>query len=248
MYEIVIYDSIVKKESTAKELSEGTIKYKLFTNENIKQKYFHISNKEEFVKKHFEVIESILKEKKYCFFHFDMHGNDYGLQFISGEKYSWKELLESLRPINIMYKNKLCVFFAVCNSASLLKSLNPFKESPFKLIVTSFEKIYEKDFVPGFTEFYTSLIDTFDPSIAIVNYNKMVEDKDNELSLITSDSCIDKLIELEQTEMKPLLNLLSEFIDENKEDNMTASFEKFFEDLDGITKEYKIDRDKFLLK
>ena len=75
--------------------------------------------------------------------HFDTHGSANDGIFIAASKESvpWQRLVNSLRPINISTKNKLCVVSAACCSWETIKNITVTKPSPFFILVAPEETV-----------------------------------------------------------------------------------------------------------
>jgi hypothetical protein len=67
--------------------------------------------------------------------HFETHGAREGLQLVSGQVVTWKELQPALTAINVARRLNLIVIIAACNGLDLLKILVPTDRAPARLII-----------------------------------------------------------------------------------------------------------------
>lgn len=190
----IIQSLKAEEKQTGKELYDTTLKYITFSKPYLENDFFDINNKEEFFKTLNKITFKAKTENKFYFLHFEIHGNAHGIELKNGDFITWKLLLEPLRELNILYRNKLSVYLAVCEGNSLIRAIDPLGRSPFAFILGSFFKIYDSDILNSFEKFYTIFFENFKIAEAFEEMKKVSSKSD--FTIITSDYVVDTLIEM----------------------------------------------------
>lgn len=244
---VAIIQSLNPEErQTGKELYETTLKYISFSKNYLENDFFDVSNSEDFFKVLNEILIKAKTENKFYFLHFEIHGNEYGIELKNGDFINWKQLLEPLRELNILYKNQLSIYLAVCHGNTILRSIEPLNRSPFAFIIGSFFEIYNSDILNGFEKFYSIFFENYKIEHALQEMKKTC--KKSDFTIITSNYVIDTLLEMEQksTEKEKLIKMLNETFDRDSKIE-----EKLANEIKGkiiqAFEEHKIDRDYFLM-
>lgn len=244
---IAIIQSLGADErQTGKELYESTLKYISFSKNYLENDFFDIENKEDFFYTINKIIFTAKNEKKFYFLHFEIHGNENGIELKNGDFINWKQLLEPLRELNILYKNQLSIYLAICHGSSIIRAINPTDRSPFAFIIGSFSEIYNFDILNGFEKFYTIFFENFKIELAYEEMKKICE-KSN-FTIITSNYVIDTLLEMvaKSNEKEKLLKILNDTFDNNtKHEN--KSFIEIKEKIIQAFEEHKINKDYFMM-
>jgi len=102
--------------------------------------------------------------------HFEIHGNENGLELISGEFIKWIELYKNLIEINSIIGNNLFITLAVCKGAYLMELIKLVNPAPFWGFIGSFDKIKSEDLLIRYNEFYLELLNSFNVNKA---FNKL---------------------------------------------------------------------------
>ncbi|KUJ54633.1 MULTISPECIES: hypothetical protein [Chryseobacterium] len=246
---VAIIESLRKSDKrTGRELFETTLKYIKFEKQFIENEYFEVADKYSFFKTLDLLYDNAKNRNKFYFLHFEVHGDNNGLELQSGEEVDWSEILPYFEKINILYKNNLSIYLAVCEGNAVLRKVNPFSRSPFAYIVGSFFEIYERDTLYAFEQFYTTFFKEFKIIEALEEMQK-VAGKSN-FTLISSHHILNMLLEIEKkhNDKKLLYNKLEELFplhDRNDPftnlivQNIEKSIESIF---------LKINEDYFLMK
>lgn len=136
------------------ELFTTTLKYINYSKKIYGNEFYDVNNKKELFLYLQEIISTAKNESKFYFLHFEVHGNKNGISLKNDEFVHWNELIPLFRELNILYKNTLSVYLAVCEGLSLLKAINKFDRSPFAFVIGGYSKVYDRDILNGFEEFY----------------------------------------------------------------------------------------------
>ena len=101
--------------------------------------------------------------------HIEAHGDsNKGIQ-IGGKKgvFSWKELVDSLREINIQTKNNTVVILAACEGLYAILQVRIFQPTPFAFLIGSQDKISAGDLDKHMIKFYSTLVKTGSAAVAM---------------------------------------------------------------------------------
>ena len=101
--------------------------------------------------------------------HIEAHGDsNKGIQV--GDKkdvFSWKELVDSLREINILTKNNTVVILAACEGLYAILQIRIFQPTPFAFLIGSQDKISAGDLDKHMVKFYSTLVKTGSAAVAM---------------------------------------------------------------------------------
>jgi hypothetical protein len=109
------------------------------------------------------------------FLHFELHGNEHGVQ-AGKDMISWESLLNLLRTINAACGHNLLVSFAACRAFHIYPSINIQKPAPFFGVVGCVNPVSAANVEVGFHAFFEELFTSYDVGIAIAALNKAVDD------------------------------------------------------------------------
>ena len=247
---IAIIESLPSTEKqTGEELFNSTLKYVSFQKTFLDNELHKVENKEELLKVLNELYVNAIDNQKFYFLHFEIHGNDDGVSLKNGDFVFWSEILPLFRNLNILYKNNLSIYLAVCKGNSLLRFINPIDRSPFGVIIGSFNNIYNYDIINYFENFYTKFFDKFSIFDAYNTVKKI--NLKSEFSLISSHHVIKHLLELqkESKDKELIVNALNESFGkiENQSKNIGIVYEYLNQEVNRIFTEYEIKEDFFLM-
>jgi hypothetical protein len=110
--------------------------------------------------------------------HFHMHGSkELGLEIGStGEFVSWLELSKSLRKLNILLKNNLCIISTACHAYHMISEISISKATPYTCLIASQEEItfgyIDDNIIRFYNELFlkNSLSDAYDILKESLNY------------------------------------------------------------------------------
>ena len=242
---IVIIQSLDDNEKqTGKDLYEKTIKYIQFSKPFLESNFYDINNKTEL----FNVLNDIIKiaeeENKFFFLHFEAHGDDEGIGLKNAELITWSELLPLLRSLNIIYKNSLGIYLAVCKGNSLIRAIDPLLRSPFAFIIGSFETIYNIDILNAFEVFYSNFFTDYNVINAFQEMKKVSQESD--FSIIGSGHVIDLIISLAENDKQRILEIFDETFKNSKENE--EIIKNYRAKITNVFDEFTIKKDYFSMK
>jgi len=247
---IAIIESLPENEKqTGEELFNTTLKYITFQKQFLENELYKVDNKKNFLNILLKIYEKAKRENKFYFLHFEVHGNDNGVILKNNDFVSWSEILPLLRNLNILYKNNLSVYLAVCKGNSLMKYIEPNDRSPFGLIIGSFFDVYNVDITNYFEKFYTKFFEKFSPFDAY-NTGKMLNLR-SDFSLISSHHIIDSLLEFqkENKDKELILKALNDSFGDisSQSKSIKIVFNYLLKEVNRIYSEYRIKKDFYLM-
>lgn len=185
---IFVLESLFGERRTGKELYQDILHWQKFRHGGkLQTEFIEIGNKRDF-NTFFEKLSYECKmEAIIPILHLEIHGNSSGLQLISDEILSWKELYNYLVAINIIIKNNLFLTLGVCEGAYLMSQIKPDKPVPFYGFIGSFQKITSEDIIIRFSAFYTEFLESFSVNKAINMLFKSNPDLPSSYQLIKSE-------------------------------------------------------------
>lgn len=248
---VAIVESLENSErKTGKELYETTLYYINLQKKFLENEYYDVSNVNDLFNTLNSIVHKALKENKFYFLHFEVHGNENGIVLKDGTHVDWSLILPYFRSLNTFYSNNLSIYLAVCYGGSMIRFINHLERAPFAFIFGSFKKIKNIDVLIMFEEFYTEFFNSFSTFDAYQTIRKLNMDKD--FSIITAKYIIDYLLELERESKDK--DLLLNAIDISLRPlgdispNLNIIVENFRSDVIQIYNQYKVDENFFLMK
>jgi len=216
-YALIIIESLRENDKkTGSILQSELLKLKKFQNPDLKTTLFSINSKIELI----SLLESIISIQEKTGFiphlHFEIHGFENGLELSNGDHINWSELMEYFSQINFLAKNYLAIYLSVCFGLSILRCINPFNRSPFKALIAPGDKIYERQFSPGFTAFYDEYFTSFDLKESVKRMNEEIGEEI--FGLVLGEYCFDRITRFEPDSefgKEVLSSLKNKFISEN---------------------------------
>lgn len=242
----VIQSLKVDEKQTGKELFDTTLKYISFSKQYLENEFFDVNNKLDFFNVLNELISKAKLENKFYFLHFEIHGNEHGIELQNGDFIEWKFLLEPLRKLNILYKNQLSIYLAICQGNTLIRAIDAQDRSPFAFVLGSFFKIYNSDILKSFEKFYTIFFENFKILEAYEEMKK--ESKISDFTIISSHYIVDTLLEMveKSNEREKIIKILNDTFDSTEiEEKLIVDFKA---QIINAFDEHKIDRDFYLMK
>lgn len=103
--------------------------------------------------------------------HFEMHGDENGLQLINNETITWDELQFYLLQLNGICQNNLFVTMATCKGGYIFKAINPAGWSPFWGFVGPFDIVSFGEVIENYSAFYDEFLQSCDFNLAIEALN-----------------------------------------------------------------------------
>lgn len=148
-----------------------------------------------------EINNSIIPNSKFSYIHFEMHGFKNGLELTNGDTITWKDLIVLLRRINISCNNNLFLSIASCYSAYLISEIgNHLNErTPVLGLIGVKDEIGEFDVEVSFQEFFKTLLDTDNLTLAINAINNSIQRKDL-FVYMTSNALFSHLLKKHKTQ------------------------------------------------
>jgi hypothetical protein len=103
--------------------------------------------------------------------HFEMHGDETGLQVSNYEIISWEELQFFLLQLNGICGNNLFVSMATCKGGYIHKAINPSAWTPFWGFMGPFEEVTDAEILANFAPFYNEFLqsDNFNAAVAALH-------------------------------------------------------------------------------
>ncbi|SEW21093.1 hypothetical protein SAMN05428988_3171 [Chitinophaga sp. YR573] len=138
---------------------------------NVESRYFQVDSKDEFFSLISRIVDGVLNKKVIPILHFEMHGDDKGFQLANGELGDWEELALYFRQMNVHLKNGLLITLGVCEGIYLYQIINPIEPAPFWGIIGPKTKIANIHIEADFTEFYNTLLSSYDFGQALKDLN-----------------------------------------------------------------------------
>jgi hypothetical protein len=114
-----------------------------------------------------QILETICQKEVNPIIHFEMHGDEYGLQFTNYETISYSELQPYFLKLNETCGNNLFITMATCNGGFIFKAINPATWSPFWGFVGPFENVSNGDIIENYSAFYTEFLQSLDFNLAV---------------------------------------------------------------------------------
>lgn len=166
-----------EKIETGEELYNDLLRWKAYQHEHLEVYLKKINTHQEWKNLMKDIYEECLIEGTCPIIHLEIHGHKTqdvftdSIVLSNGEAVSLAEIGNQLRQINIACRFNLFVTLAVCKGMSLLLNMHLEQPMPFIGAIGSFYEIKEKDLIIRYTDFYTTLFDTFD---VIKSYQALV--------------------------------------------------------------------------
>lgn len=248
---VAIIESLGDNErKTGREIHETTLYYLSLQVKFLENEYHEVSNTYQFLDVLEKIVHTAVNEDKFYFLHFEIHGNENGVVLKEGQQVDWSIILPYLRSLNILYSNNLSVYLAICKGNSIIRFVNHLERAPFSLIFGSFQNVKNLDILIMFEEFYTEFFKKFsnyDAYQMIINLGLA-----NNFVMITSQYIIDYLLKLEanNNDEQKLLDAIDESLIPlgDLSPNIDVIVKKIRNDVVNLYKNYKIDKDFFLIK
>lgn len=105
--------------------------------------------------------------------HFEIHGNEEGLQLNNNEIITWNELQFRLIELNVIIKNNLFITMATCFGGYIYKVIKPNFRCPFWGFVGAFEEVFMDDILDNYGAFYDEFLQSldFNQAVSALNYS-----------------------------------------------------------------------------
>lgn len=254
-FELIIIESLKSSEKqTGKILNDEIIKFKKFQEPNLSSTLIEVCSKIEFISCLKRIRKRITIEGLFPILHFETHGSEDGLHLSNGDIFTWEEIFEETRAINIVLKNSLMLNLGMCEGISLIAKIDPMKRAPFRAIVGTSSDISWSKLLEGFEIYYTNFFFTFSGVRSVSEVNKVLNKEGFSFNYLKSEEFIDKFIDKNRDPRftKHLINDLAVtekatnplFKDVDFKDVIKYSEEK----MDYFINEVVNYRDKFLMK
>jgi len=196
---IVIIESLPENEKkTGYDLHSTIIQYKTFEFPDLASDFYDVNNKIDFFWLLNELARKAVEENYFFVLHMEMHGFNDGIELKNGEEVTWGEMIPYFQEINIHYQNYLLIVLGICEGASIIKYTNPAERAPFRALISSEKKIYDKDFIPGFEEFYKHFFFEFDAVEALEKYNSVITDSKDKLLFVSAEYLFDQITDIKR--------------------------------------------------
>ncbi len=159
---IVVIESLTDERLTGKEIYDDCIRRRIdLYDKKMTHNYFSVSDHEELT----ELLKYYQTNANYMtggiLIHFEMHGSNNldGLIFSNGTLIEWSELIQLLRPLNIITCNKLFITMATCYGRHLFKGVDRLKKSPYSGYISASKAVYPIEIVEKFSILFEKLIE-----------------------------------------------------------------------------------------
>lgn len=254
-FELIIIESLNNKEKqTGSILNEEIIKYKKFQEPNLSSSLKKVESKIEFISYLKKIHKRIATEGLFPILHFETHGSEDGLHLSNGDIFTWEELFEETRAINILLKNSLMLNLGMCEGFSIIAKIDPMKRAPFRAIVGTSSEIAWSKLLEGFEIYYNSFFFTLSAEKSVSEVNKVLKKDGLSFNYLRSEEFIDKFID-KRRDLKFTKHLINELAVKEKATNPLLKDVDFKlvlkyseEKMDSFIDEVKDYRDKFLMK
>lgn len=201
---IVVIQSLPSGEiPTGKRLYDDIISRRC-EQRKIQSRYFDVDNKGKFFSLISNIADGVLNKNVLPILHFEMHGDDKGFMLANGEIADWEELTPFLRQMNVHLKNGLLVTLGVCEGIYLYQVINPLQPAPFWGVIGPKTKISNIHIEADFTEFYNTLLSSYDFGQALKDLNLF--HGHYKYAIITCEMIWQMLIEMAKELRRPLPN------------------------------------------
>lgn len=171
------YNSIVVIESlnmierhTGRELFDDIIN-RLSNKQNLKSFYKNPKSADDFKALMQNLIIAVKTKGFIPILHFEMHGNENGLQLENGDFIEWQKIVTYFREINIFLKNQLLVTLAACKGAYIQQYISFEEPSPVMCVIASAEVVYSDVLIDDFTRLYEGILNGNPPQTCIDSIN-----------------------------------------------------------------------------
>lgn len=161
---IVIIESLDNSERlTGQELYNDSVRKLIdYQQRPFTHKYYRIFTKVELAEllNYFQISASYIDGG--LLLHLEMHGDNElrGLVLSDNSLITWTELIDLLRPINIVLCNKLFLTMATCYGRYLYKGVDPLIKSPYSGYISAKKAIYPSEIVDKYSILFEQLIET----------------------------------------------------------------------------------------
>jgi hypothetical protein len=140
--------------------------------------------------------QNIIKYGIVPIIHIEAHGNQEYL-ILSHEQLKWSALYDMLIEINLLLKNWLILILAMCYGGWITKCLNPSKRSPFRYLLSSPNKVYDKELLNGFVEFYNTFFFSEQKQYSLNNLNEFISSKKSKFVLLDMEERFDYFVNID---------------------------------------------------
>lgn len=159
---IAIIQSLPENERhTGNELFEDINIVNFAHNLKLDLKLYNVKTKKDFISQLLNLANDARTADLIPVLHIDMHGNEDGLEFASGDFITWAEIKEPFTKLNIQTRNNLFVTLSACKGAYLLEVLGLTDRAPCCGLVGPLIDIKVRD-LQGYSIFYKELLTTGD--------------------------------------------------------------------------------------
>lgn len=170
---IIVIQSLEEESDrlTGTELEQDVLQYKPYKHKNSFVRLHNAKNKDNFISI-LKCIEDDMKEGEIFTLHFETHGNMDGIDLASGERITWAEFYDCIRPINIKMAGLLLVVMSMCVGAATLTHIEPNERAPYRAFIGSYRNMTEDELARGFAAFYgeyTNILDIEKGMMALKN-------------------------------------------------------------------------------
>ncbi len=126
-----------------------------------------VSTKAEFINAMEFIRQMEIQQEANPIIHFEMHGDEYGLQLGNDECIDWSELQFYLLQLNGICGNNLFISMATCYGGHIYKTINPGAWAPFWGFAGPFDEVKVREVILNFSTFYDEFLQSRDFNAAI---------------------------------------------------------------------------------
>jgi len=219
-FSVYIIQSLKKDETQTGTKLYEELKIKSCINNEFKPQLVDIDTKKQLLYFLTNLKSDIVKLQIYPVLHIEIHGtNDYiGLVLKNEEFITWKEILDYFIEINIVLKNELFLFLAVCHGNSIISYIDIKKRAPFRGIIGISGEINNRTNLKAWTSFYDTLFRfypegdpftnkmDFDKAFSLLNF--AIPENQSKYKIIDSEFCFDQIssMDFEKPHLKSAIN------------------------------------------
>jgi hypothetical protein len=196
LIKVCILESLpVDDIKTGTDLYNSVLKYLKYSDSLNDAELFCIKTPDEFNKALDKIKTDIKTENIYPIIHIEAHGGDEFMDLSDGRVH-WIDLYDSLIEINLLLKNMLIVILAMCDGGKIFKYFNPFKRSPFRILLSSPTEVFDLDIQKGFQEFYSTFFFSSQKSYSVDNLNQFIKNSESSFVLLDMEERFDYIVSL----------------------------------------------------
>lgn len=173
---LIVVQSIPDDEpQTGTDLYNDYIKRLAWLDKNLHTDIVDVNTRQEFFEILNKIKEDIRREDILPYIHLETHGTKEGISLKSGDTVRFKDFIQTLREINILSKNNLFISVSACWGGRIQMETDIEQPCPFRGFIGPMQKIFPRDLIVSFSEFFDEFLRSkdFEKAVNKLNtYNK----------------------------------------------------------------------------